>query len=189
MILMADAHRVSNFYYVIALQNKERYQQYEAKLAEIISSDKEDWMKDMESADARHQSLKCAVQSIVFSAMCLEAFIYGYSVKHLGKGYTNQYIEKLGIEAKFIIVPRLVTGKELDKSGQAFEMLKKLISDRNKIVHFKSISDFLSHDSFLPQSMNNGLDSIVKLMDEFEKIHPEEEIYFRGVPVMAECFA
>ncbi len=186
---MADAHRVSNFYYVIALQNMERYKDFEAKISEVLSSDKEDWMRDMEYEDLRNQSLKCAVQSIVFSAMCLEAFIYGYSVKHLGKSYTKQYIDKLGIEAKFIIVPRLVTGKEIDKSGQAFEKLKALISDRNKIVHFKSISDFLSHDSFLPKSMSNGLDSIVQLMDEFEKIHPDEKIYFRGVPVMAECFA
>ncbi|SOC51446.1 hypothetical protein SAMN05421509_101302 [Chromohalobacter canadensis] len=186
---MADAHKVSNFYYIIALQNKDRYQFFIENIAEVRASDKDDWMKDMECDDLRHQSLKCAVQSIVFSAMCLEAFIYGYAEKHLGKSYTKQHIEKLNIESKYIIVPKLVTGKEIDKSGQAFEKLKKLISDRNKIVHFKSISDFLNQDSFLPESMANGLGSIIGLMDEFRKIHPEEKIYFDGVPVMAECFA
>ncbi|HKK89264.1 MAG TPA: hypothetical protein VJ917_10460 [Saprospiraceae bacterium] len=121
--------------------------------------------------------------------MCLEAFIYSYAEKHLGKSYTKQHIEKLSIESKFMVVPRLVTGNEIDKSGQGYEKLKKLVSDRNKIVHFKSMNDFLTHESFLPSSMANGLESIIELMREFERIHPEEKTYFRGVPVMGECFA
>ena len=143
----------------------------------------------MKSSDWRHQSLKCAVQSIVFSAMCLEAFIYGYSEKHLGAKYTKQHIEKLNIESKFILVPRLIAGKEIQKSGQGYEMMKKLISDRNKIVHFKSREDFFTNDSFLPKSMANGLSAIETLMQELEQIHSEEKHYFRAVPIMAECFA
>lgn len=186
---MANAHIVSNFYYKIALENRERFESYSEKVESVLSSDKEDWMIDMESSDYRHQNLKCAVQSIVFSAMCLEAFIYGYSEKFLGKSYTKQHIEKLNIESKFIIVPRLVIGKEIDKSGQGYEKLKKLITDRNKIVHFKSMDDFLTNDSFLPHSMENGLQAVSELMQEFESIHPEEKVYFRAIPIMAECFA
>ncbi|WP_370277570.1 hypothetical protein [Pontibacterium sp.] len=186
---MADAHIVSNFYYRIALENCERFEVYSDKVEKVLSSDKEDWMKDMESSDYRHQSLKCAVQSIVFSAMCLEAFIYAYSEKHLGKSYTKQHIEKLNIESKFIVVPRLIVGKEIDKSGQGYEMLKKLISDRNKIVHFKSMKDFLNQGSFLPDSMQNGLQTVSEVMNELCNIHPEERQYFEAIPMHAECFA
>lgn len=186
---MADAHLVSNFYYRIALENSERFTAYSNKVEQVLSSDKEDWMKDMESSDYRHQSLKCAVQSIVFSAMSLETFIYGYSEKHLGKRYTKKHVEKLNIESKFIVVPRLAVGKEIDKSGQGYEKLKKLISDRNKIVHFKSMEDFLTQSSFLPDSMQNGLQAIIEIMNELGKIHPEERRYFEAIPTHAECFA
>ncbi|WP_415887860.1 hypothetical protein ACMXYO_07380 [Neptuniibacter sp. QD37_6] len=186
---MADAHTVSNFYYKIALENRDRFEEYRNRVDVVLSSDKEDWMKDMESSDYCYQSLKCAVQSIVFSAMCLEAFIYDYSKKHLGSSYTKKHIEKINIESKFIIVPRLAIGKELDKSGQGYERLKKLISDRNKIVHFKSMSDFLTQESFLPESMENGLEAVVELMNEFELLHPDEKLYFSAIPMHAECFA
>ncbi|MCU7804151.1 MAG: hypothetical protein KZQ92_15690 [Candidatus Thiodiazotropha sp. (ex Lucinoma borealis)] len=186
---MADAHLVSNFYYRIALENSQRFEEYSNKVEQVLSGDEEDWMKDMQSSDYRHQSLKCAVQSIVFSAMCLEAFIYGYAEKHLGKSYTKQHIEKLSIESKFIVVPRLTIGKEIDKSGQGYEKLKKLISDRNKIVHFKSMNDFLTQRSFLPDSMQNGLQTVTEIMNEFEIIHPEEKRYFSAIPIHAECSA
>jgi hypothetical protein len=186
---LGDPHGISNFYYVISFQNKQAFDRCQKEISEIIDSEREQYMIDMETASLRHHGLKCAVQSIVFSAMCLEAFIYGYSVKNLGKSYTNMHIERLGIESKFILVPRLVTGKEIDKSGQAYEGLKRLVKDRNKIVHFKGVNDFLSEDSFLPEAMNNGLNTISNLMDELIKIHPEEKIYFMGVPVYAECFA
>lgn len=186
---MNDPHGISNFYYVISLQNKQAFDRCQKEINEIIDSEREQYMIDMETDSLRHQGLKCAVQSIVFSAMCLEAFICGYSVNNLGKSYTNLHIERLSIESKFILVPQLVTGKEIDKSGQAYEGLKKLIKDRNKIVHFKGVDDFLSHDSFLPDAMNNGLNAISDIMKELVKIHPEEKIYFMGVPIYAECFA
>jgi hypothetical protein len=186
---MGSAHYVSNFYYRIALQNQQQYECYMLDIEKLSSCEEEDWMKDMKSADWHHQGLKSAVQSIVFSAMCLEAFIYDYSVKNLGSSYTKKHIEKLNIESKFIIVPRLIAGKEIQKSGQGYEMLKKLISDRNKIVHFKAQEDFFQVNSFLPTAMANGLAAIKTLMLEFEEIHPEEKYYFRAIPVMAECFA
>lgn len=186
---MNDPHGISNFYYVISLQNKQAFDRSQKEISEIIGSGREQCMIDMETASLHHHGLKCAVQSIVFSAMCLEAFIYGYSVRNLGKSYTESHIERLGIESKYIIVPRLITGKEIDKSGQAYEGLKRLIKDRNKIVHFKGVNDFIIHDSFLPEAMNNGLCAISNIMNELIKINPEEKIYFMGVPVYGECFA
>ena len=54
---MTDAHRVSNFYYVIALQNRDRYENIVRRIEEVRSSEKEDWMKNMECDDLHHQSL------------------------------------------------------------------------------------------------------------------------------------
>ena len=187
--LMTNAHYVSNFYYRIAFQNRERHDSYLHDIEQLSSCREDEWMKDMQRSDWRHQSVKCAVQSIVFSAMCIEAFIFGYAEKHLGGNYTKQHIEKLNIESKFIVVPRLVAGLEINKSGQAYEMMKKLISDRNKIVHFKSSNDLFTNEEYLYGAMNNGLGAIEALMKELECIHPDEKHYFRSIPVMAECFA
>jgi len=186
---MSDNQRVTSFYFSIAWRNQSQYQRYIKTIDDIALSDKDDWVKEMESDDARFQSLKCAVESVVFSAMCLEAFIYSYSTKFLGQNYTKSHIDRIGIESKYILVPKLITGKELDKSGQAYEMLKQLIKDRNSIVHFKSTSDFLSEKSFLPQAMNNGINTIYKVMEELQKIHPEEPHFFKAATEMEVCFA
>jgi hypothetical protein len=186
---MSDSQRVTSFYFSIAWRNQRRYEDYMREIDAISASEKDDWMKEMETSDARFQSLKCAVESIVFSAMCLESFIYGYSVKCLGQSYTKAHIDRIGIESKYIIVPKLIVGKELDRSGQAYQMLKQLIKDRNSIVHFKSTADFLSEKSFLPTAMDNGINAIYQLMKELEAIHPEEFHLFRAATEMEACFA
>jgi len=81
---------------------------------------------------------KNAVIAIVFSAMYLEAFIYDYAAISLGDKYVKDHLDRLDLVSKWILVPRLVTGKEISKSDHAFEALKKLNSARNSLVHLKS---------------------------------------------------
>ena len=81
---------------------------------------------------------QCAIIVIVFSAMYLESFIYDYAASCLGDGYVKSHIDKLDMVSKWLIIPKLITGKQINKESQAFESLKLLNKARNALVHLKS---------------------------------------------------
>lgn len=76
--------------------------------------------------------------TVCFSAMALESFIYDYAARFLGDGYTSKYLDKLDAVSKWLVVPRLITGKELDRGGQSMELLRDLVRQRNQMIHAKS---------------------------------------------------
>ncbi|EHU4917302.1 hypothetical protein KY888_004434 [Vibrio vulnificus] len=79
-----------------------------------------------------------AVKAIVFSAMCIEAAINDYAGIHLGDRYFESHLSSLDVVSKWVVIPKLVCGNELDKSSAAFGALKRLIRARNQLVHSKS---------------------------------------------------
>ena len=88
--------------------------------------------------DIENNSLELAIKAIIFSAMCVEAAINDYAGRQLGDKYYQQHLASLDLVSKWVIIPRLVCGNSLDKSGAAFSSLKTLVSARNKLVHNKS---------------------------------------------------
>ncbi len=92
----------------------------------------EAWLKHME--DAIWQLL---LQHL-FGAMCLEAFIYDYAATNLGDRYVQKYLDKLDLVAKWVVIPRLVLSKEIPRDGQAFQYLRLIKKERDKLVHSKS---------------------------------------------------
>ena len=92
---------------------------------------------------------------IVFSALTLEAYINHYAITRLSRNYFSNYLDKLDLLAKWLVIPRLVTGEKLDPGSNAMQELFWLVSLRNRLVHFKSKtitveeikeSDFLWHE-------------------------------------------
>jgi hypothetical protein len=81
---------------------------------------------------------RCAITAVVFAAMCLEAFIYDYAALCLSDTYVQKYLDKLDLVSKWIVFPRLVSGKEIPRDSHAFERLRKLSRARNDLVHLKS---------------------------------------------------
>ena len=104
-------------------------------------------------AEMRHHF----ASTIVFGAMCLEAFIYDYAAHHFGDTFAKNYLDSLNFVSKWVVIPKLVTGKDFPTDGQAFERLKNLAKARNDLVHHKSRKR-PSEDAELE-----------KLMDEIEK--------------------
>jgi hypothetical protein len=86
--------------------------------------------------DLRSKQQKSGTTVIVFAAICLEAFINDYASMNLSKQLFEK-IEMLKPCNKWVIVPKLVTGKEFDTGSKAFELLRKLIKNRNELVHPK----------------------------------------------------
>ncbi|MEN3324240.1 hypothetical protein VP395_10915 [Mariniflexile soesokkakense] len=78
------------------------------------------------------------VISVIFLSMFLESYIYDFSARNKGDSYTSKYLDKLDTVSKWIIIPKIISGVEIDKSRKSFEMLRNLISTRNKLIHWKS---------------------------------------------------
>jgi hypothetical protein len=48
---------------------------------------------------------------IVFSAPTLEAYINPYGITRISGNYFSKYLDRLSVAAKWIIIPKVVTGK------------------------------------------------------------------------------
>jgi len=70
--------------------------------------------------------------------MALEAFINNYGATNFSSSYFDNYLNKLDLKSKWIIIPKLVTGRQIKTKSEAFNYLINLISLRNKLVHVKT---------------------------------------------------
>lgn len=75
---------------------------------------------------------------VVFSTMAIEAYIYDYAARHLGDKYVKDHLDKLDTLSKWIIIPKLVTGREISRNENWRGLLTKLLKARNSVVHYKS---------------------------------------------------
>jgi len=83
-------------------------------------------------------ALRSGTTTVVFAALCLEAFIYDYAARYFSSSYVENYLDKLNLIAKWVVIPKLVLGKEFPRDSQAFERLVKLKRARDTLVHAKS---------------------------------------------------
>jgi hypothetical protein len=124
--------------------------------------------------------------AVVFTAMYFEAFIYDYAASCLGDKYSKDHLDKLDFVSKWLVIPKLITGKEISKSGQAFEALKRLHKDRNSLVHLKSkamnfkpgeAAKYLDlRETNIQKSVENckkALKLIIKELLEIDSTHPK----------------
>jgi len=78
------------------------------------------------------------IKSVIFAHMCLEAFIYDNAAHYFSDAYAKKYLDKLDFLSKWVLIPKLVIGREFPKESKAFEYLTKLNKYRNELVHPKS---------------------------------------------------
>lgn len=76
--------------------------------------------------------------AVIFGVIALDNFIYCYSSKALGHEFCNNYLDKLDIVSKWIVLPKLITGKEMDPYSEAIIRLRELVKVRNRLVHTKA---------------------------------------------------
>lgn len=81
---------------------------------------------------------KLALVVIVFCAFTLEAYINDYAINRLSKNYLKNYLDKLDLVAKWLVIPRLVTHKQLDPGSRPLQDLAWLVELRNRLAHYKS---------------------------------------------------
>ena len=133
-----------SIYFDICRDDSEDYKECSDELMPLFA-DEGCWTKL--SADAKHfryvisllvKKEKHWAKAVTFGAMCLEAFIYDYAAHNFSDAYVKNYIDKLDLVSKWVIIPRLILGRDFPRDAKAFEYLVKLVKYRNELVHAKS---------------------------------------------------
>ena len=106
-----------------------------------------------------------SVIAVVFAATCLENFIYRYALRRLSHQYYMVHLDRLNLFSKWLVIPRIVTHKELDARSPALNSLRQLISARNDIIHAKASVRIGPTRKEAKQFMDRSLDA----MDEVER--------------------
>lgn len=126
-------------FFEIALNNYTKIQELVEKrdrIRETIRRSKKD--PDEEEANLGDIIEDHTLIVIIFCALVLETYINDYAISRLSKNYLERHLDKLDLASKWIVIPRIITGKQLDKSSKWFSDLSWLISLRNKLVHYKT---------------------------------------------------
>jgi hypothetical protein len=100
---------------------------------------KPEWLSEpTDYNDQKARKQVAGIKTIVFSAMALEAAAFEFATLQLGERLAKDYLDKLDVVGKWLVVPRLVCGRSLNEDGPAINGLKGLVKARNALVHHKS---------------------------------------------------
>ena len=131
-------------------------------------SDDENVKKSLSDVSSAHKALSrmrenedLLIKSVIFAHMCLEAFIYDYAAHHFSDAYAKKHLDKLDFLSKWVLIPKLVIGKDFPKESKAFEYLTKLNKHRNEMVHPKSKA--------MVDLVDNGMEFVKKLGPSIKK--------------------
>ena len=81
---------------------------------------------------------KCAISTVVFSAMCLEAFFNDYLAVYFGDEDYYQSFDSLKPISKFQLICKFLFNIKMDKNSLYYTYTKQLFKYRNEYVHSKS---------------------------------------------------
>ncbi len=116
---------------------------------------------------------------IVFSAFTLEAYINHYGISRLSKNYFSNYLDKLDLLAKWILIPRVVTGKKMDPGSQAMQELSWLVALRNRLAHFKSkmitVEEINKSDFLWQEDAQKAVNTVKRVVSLLKRIDAKAE--------------
>ena len=100
-------------------------------------------MSDEESRlshELQHYLHMNEITAPIFGVTAAENFIYYYGVVSLSEKqpHSIEHLERLDTFSKWLIIPAMACGKEIEKSSNAMNEFNQLIQVRNSIIHPKS---------------------------------------------------
>jgi len=130
-----------------------------------------------------------SIVSVVFSAMTAESFINDYAIEHLSKSYLEKYLDKMDLSAKWIVIPKLVTGKSINPGSRPMELLKDLVALRNRLVHDKTrskpINQITDSDFVSIDDAQKALETVQKVIVALSQIDDAVEVGWLGLKAAA----
>jgi len=175
----------------------EHYKQFQSQLdllgaaeGTVVISEEEKLKKSFRLMEVRHELSKRGLIAIVFAACAIESHIYDYADRRLDDGLASKHLEKLSVTDKWVVVPMLVTGTPFPKCENAFQLLGKLVSARNSIMHHKS-ADFDSdrhspewfeqqHAEFI-QAVHDSIKALQSISKVCAALDPEDFLFASGL--------
>lgn len=122
---------------------------------------------------------RLALIVVIFCTTSLEAYINHYAISNLSKNYLKTHLDKLDLLSKWVVIPRIITGTQLDTGSKALQELSWLITLRNKLVHYKSrkieITDIKETDFLWGNDAKRAIEAVKNLAQELKKI--DADIY------------
>jgi hypothetical protein len=127
----------------------------------------------------QHSIQDNAMIAVIFSALTLEAFINNYGFEKLPSGYFGN-LDKIDFISKWLIFPKLVTGRELNTSHYSFGMLKELHSLRNVLVHYKTYCkparEITERDWVTERNAHRAIETVRAVAKELKKLDNKVDI-------------
>lgn len=151
-------------YLEIAQEAKNKALESAHKRNELVALRSDDYKSIGSYGEKVHKE---ATICVVFSAMTLEAFINEYGIDSSSSSFFKNYLDKLDLLSKFLLIPQLYKTKLIDTNSHVFENLKWLINVRNDLIHFKKRSKKIK-DFDMTES--------IKLKDFMMESHAEKAV-------------
>ena len=178
----AEFDYYEDFFHVAVDTNKEIVK-LEKELNQLqVNTNKSDKASDDfadKVAEKNDRIGRLALIVVIFCATSLEAYINHYAISNLSKNYLKTYLDKLDLLSKWIVIPRIITGTQLDAGSKALQELSWLITLRNKLVHYKSrkieITDIKETDFLRGNDAKRAIQTVKNLAQELKKI--DADIY------------
>jgi hypothetical protein len=122
-----------------------------------------------------NQLFKHSCEVIIFAAATAEAYIYDYGARGISDSFMKKYVDKLDLLPKWVVVPQLVKGRPFPREGQGIELLGKLVTARNRLIHFKSGMDKVKLDpEALAADAKEAIRALDALREDMERFDPDE---------------
>lgn len=132
--------------------------------------------RDIDFICAKNAAIqRSAMVSVIFSALTLEAFINNYAIERFSRNYFDNHLDKLSPVSKWIVIPKLVTGNEINSDGQPYEKLKNLFKHRDKLVHYKTrkkkVSEMTEDEDWVTENHSaDALLTVKSILNELSKV-------------------
>jgi len=77
---------------------------------------------------------------VVYCVIALECYIFNYAALQLGEKFCKKHVDSMSLHTKWLVVPKLATGKGIPPDHDGIALLQKLIKARNNVVHAKAVN-------------------------------------------------
>ena len=138
--------------------------------------------EDVDYAGALNASIqRDAMVTTIFCALTLEAFINSYGISSFSKSYFENHLDRLNPVSKWLIIPKLLTGKQINTDGPGYELLKETFKLRDKLVHYKSrkkkLSELMEEQDWVTEKhAQRSIEGVTAIVQELKSIDPQIDI-------------
>jgi hypothetical protein len=131
------------------------------------------WQKEV-----KNELMGIQIQSVVMTALFLEAYIYDYAARRIGDDMATR-LDKLDPPSKYVVASKMVWKTGLIPSDGLYGAIKTLFKIRNKLVHNKSTNDGTIFDSPELTDHPTPSDNVVltlNILDRFASEDPDDDV-------------